>query len=240
MASILYKCDKLAKHIGLGVESARSIVQNHWAEGRCGSISMNVTESMPDDFMDKMSIGPESEIGDTVKGLARNAFFITAHHISFSEFVRTPMETGSLLRILDGGSKYDIIADKVVKISSEFSIHLKAYEKFSSQKNPPTAIIHAYPMRMELVLRKLNYDTQLFMEKASEISPDQVWTFKKGIGIVEHNDENYAEKVANVLSERKLCFVPRHGIFSFGQDPLGASDKIAAANYLALLISESF
>ncbi|MCR5455094.1 MAG: class II aldolase/adducin family protein [Bacteroidales bacterium] len=233
MASILYKNDSLARKLGMGVDSARSLAANHWAEGRCGSISLNVTSSFDGNISDWRSISGEYEIGQAFPKVQNNMIFITANHISMAEFVRTPMDCGSIVRLLEGGSKYDIIADNVIKISSEFIIHLNAYNRFNTQKNPPLAIVHAYPMKLEIAMRKLNFDVALFMEKAHDFSPDQVWTFKKGVEVVEYGTPEYYDNVAKALADRKLVFVPHHGIFSFGLDPIAAVDKIAAINYLA-------
>lgn len=236
MASILYKNDVLARKLAMSVDSARNLSINHWAEGRCGSISLNVSSSFNNDIHDFRSLSAEYDIGQKFDNIANNMIFITANHISMAEFVRTPMDCGSIVRILENGNKYDIIADKTVKISSEFIIHLNAYNQFNTQKNPPLAIVHAYPMKIELAMRKLGYDVAQFMEKAHDISPDQVWTFKKGIALVEYGTEEYNINVANALAEHKLVIVPRHGIFSFGLDPIAAVDKIAAVNYFASLI----
>ena len=233
MASILYKNDSLARKLGMAVDSARSLAVNHWAEGRCGSISLNVTASFPGNINDWRSISGEYDIGQTVPKVQDNMIFITANHISMADFVRTPMDSGSIVRLLENGGRYDFIADKVVKISSEFLIHLNAYNLFNTQKNPPLAIVHAYPMKIEVAMRKVGFNSAKFMEMAHDFSPDQVWTFKKGIETVEYNAPDYADNVAKALSERKLVIVPRHGIFSFGLDPIAAVDKIAAVNYFA-------
>ena len=233
MASILYKNDLLARRLGMCVDSARSLAVNHWAEGRCGSISLNVSGLMTGKISEYRSISAEYNIGQEFERLKDNAIFITANHISMAEFVRTPMDCGSIVRILEGGDRYDFIADKTVKISSEFLIHLSAFNKFNTQQNPPLAIVHAYPMKVEVAMMKLNFDSERFMEIAHDFSPDQVWTFKKGIKTIQYGTPTYADDVATALSERKLVIVPRHGIFSFGLDPIAAVDKIAAVNYLA-------
>ena len=233
MASILYKNDSLARKLGMAVDSARSLAVNHWAEGRCGSISLNVTSSFPGNINDWRSISGEYDIGQTFPRVQDNMIFITANHISMADFVRTPMDCGSIVRLLENGGRYDFIADKVVKISSEFLIHLNAYNLFNTQNNPPLAIVHAYPMKIEVAMRKVGFNSAKFMEMAHDFSPDQVWTFKKGIETVEYDSPDYANNVATALSERKLVIVPRHGIFSFGLDPIAAVDKIAAVNYFA-------
>lgn len=233
MASILYKNDSLARKVGLCVDSARSLVSNNWAEGRCGFISFNVTSSFADANSEFSPVSDEFSIGKEFPNVQDNMIFVTANHISMSEFVRTPMDCGCIVRLLEGGSKYDIVADKNMKISSEFLIYLKAYNFFNTQKNPPLSVVHAYPMTFEMAMRKLNYDAGLYMEKVTEMSPDQIWTFKKGIEVVSYDDPDYADNVAKVLAERKLAFVPGHGIFSFGLDPIAAVDKIGAVNYLA-------
>lgn len=233
MASILYKNDLLARRLAMCVDSARSLASNHWAEGRCGSISLNVSSLFPDKISEYRSISAEYGIGQEFSRLNNSMVFITANHISMADFVRTPMDCGSIVRILESGDRYDFIADKSIKISSEFIIHLSAYNKFNTQINPPLAIVHAYPLKIELAMRKLGFDVAKFMEFVQDISPDQMWTFKKGLALVEYGTPEYMENVATALAERKLVIVPRHGIFSFGLDPIAAVDKIAAVNYFA-------
>ncbi len=223
----------LARRLAMSVDSARSLSVNHWAEGRTGSISLNVSNLFTEEISEYRSISAEYNIGQTFENMKNNMVFITANHISMAEFVRTPMDCGSIVRILEGGDRYDFIADKPVKITSEFIIHLSAYNKFNKQQNPPSSVVHAYPMKIEFAMRKLNFEVDKFMEIVRDISPDQMWTFKKGLSVVEYGTDTYADDVSTALAERKLVIVPRHGIFSFGLDPIAAVDKIAAVNYFA-------
>lgn len=240
MTSILYKNNHLAKLISKFVDAARDISTNRYAEGRCGSMILDVTSFMPKDSADKVAISPEYPIGETMPNLKHRYFYTTAAKCSLEQYSRTPMEYSSIIRITESCDAYEAIADNLVKFPDDLTLALHAYNMHTDPKLQSICLIHTYPLDLTITMMKLGNDTKKFIELGQELSPDQVWTFKKGfISIPKDGNPEFMQQVSEALSNKINVFVPKHGLFTFGVDPLAASDKICALNHIAKLINKT-
>ncbi len=239
MTSILYKNEHLAKEISKFVDAARNISVNHFAEGRCGAMFLDVTPFMPKESVDKVAISPEYQIGKTMKNLKNRYFYTTASKCSLEQYSRTPMDYSSIIRITENCEAYEAIADNLVKFPEDLTLALHAYNQHTDPKLHSICLIHTYPMDLTIAMKKIGNDTQRFIEFGAEFSPDQIWTFKKGFVTIEkdHNP-NFLQDVSAALANKTNVFVPRHGLYTFGVDPLAASDKICAINHIAKVINK--
>lgn len=238
MASILYKNEKLAKLVSRFVDSARAIAANQLAIGRCGSMFMDVTSCMPPEAADRAAISPEYEIGEELKGLKGKFLYATAAKCSLEYFARVPMELSSIIRISPSCKSYEVIADNLVKFSDDLEIALRFFGDCQSSPDHSMSLFHAYPSELEVAMRKLGNSSEKFLQLALELSPDQAWTFKKGFVTIENDgSQEFVRQISSALSAKNNVFVPRHGLYTFGIDPLAASDKIFAINYIATMIN---
>ncbi len=237
MASILYKNDLLAKMISKFVEAAKSISNHSFAIGRCGTMILDVTSCMPEDAPNKAAISPEYSLEKEMPGLKDRFFYLTAHRCSIDQFCRTPMDYGTIIRITPDCKGFEAIADNLVKFPKELPMLLSAYSYVTDTRINSLCFIHSYPMEVEIAMRKLGYDTDKFLKLAESICPDQIWTFKDRLSVIENTQEGFHEKLPQALCGKTNVFVPSHGLYTFGIDPLAAFDKVAAINFSATFIN---
>lgn len=100
--------------------------------------------------------------------------------------------------------------------------------------------IHSYPMELELAMRRLDFDAEKFLSAAESFSPDQVWTYKDRLTVIDKSEENFEEKISHALCGKTNVFVPKYGLYTFGIDSLAASDKIHAINLAAKYINRVY
>ncbi len=237
MASILYKNDLLAKMISKFVEAAKSINAAGFTFGRCGSMILDVTSCMPEGANTKSAISPEYALKKEMPGLKDRFFYVTSYHCSFEQFSRTPMDYGAIIRITRSCNGYEAIADNLIKFPKELDTFLSAYSIINDARMNSLCFIHSYPMELELAMRKLNGDSNKFLDLAEDFSPDQVWTFKDKFRIINNSEKDFENKISEALCGKNNVFVPKHGLYTFGIDPLAAADKIAAINLAAKFIN---
>lgn len=239
MKSILFRNDGLAKMITRVGEAAAIVSRNMWAEGRCGCFSADVTEFMPEDAADMISISPEYSIGKTVEHLKGRYYFCSGKLASMRDFSRYPMEHGSIVRINDACNGFEAVADKFVRCSEEFAAHLSAYEKFAEKSVSAVSIAHVYPLETEIALKIYNGDVARLLEDAKKLAPEHFRIFKKGIGLLETSDlsgEDFVNNLAQQLSSGDITLLPSRGVISYGREPASSVDKISAFVHVCKLL----
>ena len=237
MASILYKNELLAKMISKFVDAAKSINTAGFTIGRCGSMILDVTSCMPEGANTKSSISPEYPLKKEMPGLKDRFFYVTSHHCSFEQFSRTPMDYGSIIRITRSCNGYEAIADNLVKFPKELDTFFSAYNFITDARMNSLCFVHSYPTDLDFAMRKINLDANKFLDLAEDYIPDQVWTFKDKLKVVNSSEKDFENRIAEALSGKNNVFVPKHGLYTFGIDPLAAADKIAAINLAAKFIN---
>ncbi len=241
MKSILYRNDGLAKMITRVGEAAAIVSRNFWAEGRCGCFSADVTEFMPEDASDMISISPEYPIGRSVPHLKGRYFFCSGKLASMRDFARYPMEHGSIVRLNDDCTSFEAVADKFVRCSEEFSAHLAAYEKFAEKSVSAVSIAHVYPLESELALKIFDGDVEKLLETAKSLAPEHFRIFKKGLKKLvfsDFSDEDFVNGLSSELSGGDIAILPSRGVVSYGREPASAVDKISAFVHACKIIIE--
>ncbi|MDD4591464.1 MAG: rhamnulose-1-phosphate aldolase [Parabacteroides sp.] len=228
--SILENHPTLAKEIDKVAEVAGYLWQKGWAERNGGNITINITEIVDDEIRALPGIGPKTAFGMKLPQLKGTYFFCKGTNRRMRDLARWPMENGSVIRILDDCQNYEIIADNLVKPTSELSSHLAMHNYLLSKGSNYRAVIHTHPI--DLVAMS-HYKP--FLEK--DVLTNLLWSMipetrafcPKGLGIISYqmpSSVRLAEETVKGLAEYDVVLWEKHGVCAVGPDVLEAFDQI--------------
>ena len=129
-------------------EVAGYLWQNGWAERNGGNITVNITPFVDDDMRQMKAIAAPVAIGLTLKHLRGFYFYCKGTGKRMRDLARWPMQNGSIIRILDDGAHYEIIADEPVKPTSELPSHLAVHNRLVEKGSPYRATVHTHPIEL--------------------------------------------------------------------------------------------
>ena len=155
------------------------------------------------------------------------------------DLARHPMDNGSIIRILDDCASYEIIADKVVKPTSELPAHLSVHNYLIEKGSPYKASLHTHPI--ELVAMSHN---RTFLEK--DVATNLLWSMipetkafcPRGLGIVPYKlpgSVELADATIAELADYDVVMWEKHGVFAVDCDIMQAFDQVDVLNKSALI-----
>ncbi len=228
--SILVGRPQLEREVMKVAEVAGYLWTNGWAERNGGNITVNVT-TYADEAMRQMEpvSGPHA-IGMALPALANHFFYCKGTGRRMRDLARHPMQNGSIIRVLEDGAHYVIIADEQVMPTSELPSHLMVHAHLVETGSPYTATVHTHPI--ELVAMSHH---EPFLEK--DVLTRLLWSMipetkafcPLGLGIVRYLLPGSNELAAATLRELESYDVvmwEKHGVFAKGLDVMDAFDQI--------------
>lgn len=232
--SVLASRPGLAGEIEKVAEVAGYLWEKGWAERNGGNITVNVTEFVDDTLAAMPAICPPVEIGVSVRLLKGSYFFCKGNNRRMRDLARSPMENGAIIRILEDGLRYEIVADAPVKPTSELPSHLSVHNWFKSQGLPYKASLHTHPI--ELVAMSHH---RPFLEK--DVLTRLLWSMipetkafcPRGLGIVPYQlpgSLRLAEGTISELSDYDVVMWEKHGVFAVDEDIMKAFDQVDVLN----------
>ena len=231
MASILENRPMLAKQVNDVAEVAGYLWQKGWAERNGGNITVNITEYVDDAIRIMPAIGPVTPIGMTLPNLKGCYFYCKGTNRRMRDLARWPMENGSVIRISDDCAHYEIIADNLVKPTSELPSHLAVHNYLIGKGSNYKASVHTHPI--ELVAMSHNPE---FLKK--DVLSNILWSMipetkafcPRGLGIVPYmlpSSNELAEATIKAIDDDyDVVMWEKHGVFSVAENVLEAFDMI--------------
>ena len=234
MNSILDGCPELASEILKIAETAGYLWQKGWAERNGGNITVNITEFVDDDMKSMTPISDVIPLGAELPNLKGCWFFCKGTNKRMRDLARFPMENGSVIRITDDCSGYEIIADRPVLPTSELPSHLRVHNDLIGKGSPFKASLHTHPI--ELVAMSHSNE---FLKK--DVAGKLLWSMipetrafcPKGLGITPYQlpgSVSLAEATIESLSEYDVVMWEKHGVFAVDKDIMSAFDQIDVLN----------
>ncbi len=229
--SILDNRPGLAKQVGDVAEVAGYLWQKGWAERNGGNITVNITEHVDDAIRALPAIGPKTPIGLTLPNLKGCYFYCKGTNRRMRDLARWPMQNGSVIRICDDCAHYEIIADDVVKPTSELPSHLAVHNYLIGKGSTYKASVHTHPI--ELVAMSHNPE---FLKK--DVLSNILWSMipetkafcPRGLGIVPYmlpsSNELADATIKAIDDDYDVVMWEKHGVFSVADDVLEAFDMI--------------
>ena len=239
MKSILENRPALTAEVGHVAEVAGYLWQKGWAERNGGNITVNITDHIDDEIRALPAISDVYSIGTTLPHLKGCYFYCKGTNMRMRDLARRPMENGSIIRILDDCASYVIIADKVVKPTSELPAHLSVHNYLIENGLPYKASLHTHPI--ELVAMSHN---PKFLEK--DVATKLLWSMipetkafcPRGLGIVPYKlagSVELADATIAELDDYDVVMWEKHGVFAVDKDIMQAFDQVDVLNKSALI-----
>ena len=232
--SILEGRPALERQIAEIAEVAGYLWQKGWAERNGGNITVNITEYVDDGMRSLPAICPPVRTGLALPHLKGCWFYCKGTGKRMRDLARHPMENGSIIRIMDDCSGYEIVADNPVMPTSELPSHLAVHNDFVERGLAYKASLHTHPI--ELVAMS---HTGKFLGK--DVLTDILWSMipetrafcPKGLGVVEYRLPGslaLAEGTIRELKDYDVVMWEKHGIFAVGPDLMEAFDHVDVLN----------
>lgn len=239
MESILNNRPALAAEVYKVAEVAGYLWQKGWAERNGGNITVNITEYIDDAIRAMPAISEVKQIGVVLPHLKGCYFYCKGTQKRMRDLARNPMENGSVIRILDDCSSYEIIADQVVMPTSELPSHLSVHNYLLGKGMPYKASLHTHPI--ELVAMS---HSKKFLEK--DVASNLLWSMipetkafcPRGLGIIPYklpSSVELADATISQLDEYDVVMWEKHGVFAVDTDIMAAFDQVDVLNKSALI-----
>ena len=134
--NIAYTRPALKAEIEKVAEVAGYLWPKGWAERNGGNITVNVTDFIDDAMRALPAISEPRPIGQTLPHLAGCWFYCKGTGRRMRDLARDPMANGSIIRILPGCDRYEIVADAPVAPTSELPSHLAVHNYLLAKGSP--------------------------------------------------------------------------------------------------------
>ena len=244
MASILDNRPALQRPINEVAEVAGYLWQKGWAERNGGNITINITDVIDDEIRRMPAISGPVAIGMTLPHIGGKYFFCKGNNRRMRDLARYPMENGSIIRILDDGAHYEIVADDPVKPTSELPSHLSVHNYLTGKGSPYKASLHTHPI--ELVA--MSHNTE-FLKK--DVLTKLLWSMipetkafcPRGLGIVPYmlpSSTELAEATIRAIDDDyDVVMWEKHGVFAVGDNIMEAFDMVDTLTKSAIIYRDA-
>ncbi|MCQ2149368.1 MAG: rhamnulose-1-phosphate aldolase [Bacteroidales bacterium] len=230
----------MLKEIEQTAEVARYLWEKGWAERNGGNITVNVTDSLDEASKSLPAIAGPFPIGTILPHLKGCFFYCKGTGKRMRDLARDPMSNGSVIRIREDCSSYEIIADKPVMPTSELPSHLSVHDYLLAKGSPYRASLHTHPI--ELVALTHN---RKWMEK--DVATNMLWSMipetkafcPRGLGMVPYMLPGSVEladaTIKAIDDDYDVVMWEKHGVFAVDVDVMSAFDQVDVLNKAALI-----
>lgn len=230
----------MLKEIEQTAEVARYLWEKGWAERNGGNITVNVTDSLDEASKSLPAIAGPFPIGMILPHLKGCFFYCKGTGKRMRDLARDPMSNGSVIRIREDCSSYEIIADKPVLPTSELPSHLSVHDYLLAKGSPYRASLHTHPI--ELVALTHN---RKWMEK--DVATNMLWSMipetkafcPRGLGMVPYMLPGSVEladaTIKAIDDDYDVVMWEKHGVFAVDVDVMSAFDQVDVLNKAALI-----
>ncbi len=244
MTSILENRPALTAEVEKVAETAGYLWQKGWAERNGGNITVNITEHVDETMKSLPAISDPVAIGLTLPNLKGCWFFCKGTNKRMRDLARRPMDNGSIIRITDDCSHYEIVADNPVKPTSELPSHLAVHNYLIGKGSNYKASLHTHPI--ELVAMSHN---QEFLKK--DVLTNLLWSMipetkafcPRGLGIVPYmlpSSNELAEETIKAIDDNyDVVMWEKHGVFAVGDDIMEAFDMVDTLTKSAIIYMDA-
>lgn len=244
MASILDNRPALQRQINEVAEVAGYLWQKGWAERNGGNITINISDVIDDEIRSMPAISGPVAIGMTLPNISGKYFFCKGNNRRMRDLARYPMDNGSIIRILDDGAYYEIIADHPIKPTSELPSHLSVHNYLIGKGSPYKASLHTHPI--ELVAMSHNPE---FLKK--DVLTRLLWSMipetkafcPRGLGIVPYmlpSSTELAEATIRAIDDDyDVVMWEKHGVFAVGDNIIEAFDMVDTLTKSAIIYRDA-
>ncbi|MBP5522481.1 MAG: rhamnulose-1-phosphate aldolase, partial [Bacteroidales bacterium] len=235
MTSILDNRPELKAQIDKVAEVAGYLWQKGWAERKGGNITINVTRWVDEQMLSLPAIDGPRPIGTVLPNIDGCWFYCKGTGKRMRDLSRAPMENGSLIRVVDGGAAYEIVADVPVKPTSELPAHLSVHDYLLATGSSFRAVLHTHPIELVALTQ-----CRKWMEK--DAATRMLWSMipetkafcPRGLGMVPYmlpSSVDLADATLRTLAEGyDVVMWEKHGVLAVDNDIIDAFDQVDVLN----------
>lgn len=203
--------------------------QKGWAERNGGNITVNVTEFADESWATMPAIAPVKQIGMVLPNLKGKYFYAKGTGKRMRDLARWPMQNGSIIRICEDCSSYEIIADEPVVPTSELPSHLALQDYLLGSGSSYKATLHTHPIELVAMshIRRFLKGDEMTRVLWSMI-PETLAFAPLGIGIVPYDlpgSVNLAQATLEQIKTHDVVLWEKHGTVAVGTDIMDAFDQ---------------
>lgn len=231
MDSILDKRPALAAEIGAVAEVAGYLWQKGWAERNGGNITVNITHVVDEAVRALPAISAPCPIGARLPHLKGCYFYCKGTNRRMRDLARSPMDNGSIIRILDDCESYEIIADAPVAPTSELPSHLAVHNWLIGKGSPYRASLHTHPIDLVAMSHNPEFlDKDVLTTLLWSMIPETKAFCPRGLGIVPYmlpGSNSLAEAtIASLADDYDVVLWEKHGVFAIAENITEAFDMV--------------
>lgn len=239
MKSILEGRPGLTAEVMKVAEVASYLWQKGWAERNGGNITINITEFIDDEIKNMSPIVSKKQIGTTLPYLKGKYFYCKGTQKRMRDLARQPMQNGSIIRICDDCSSYEIIADEPVMPTSELPSHLSMQNYLMATGSTYKATLHTHPIELIAMSHTSKFLKKNVLTKILwSMIPETLAFAPLGLGIVPYampSSVELADATLKQLEDYDVVLWEKHGICSVGVDIMDAFDQADVLNKSACI-----
>ena len=211
-------------------EVAGYLWQKGWAERNGGNITVNVSEFIDDDIRQMPAIAPAAPIGLTLEALRGQYFYCKGTGKRMRDLARNPMANGSIIRVLDDGERYEIVADEAVRPTSELPSHLLVHNWFLQTGSPYRVSLHTHPIELVAMSHHKPFLQKDVLSRILwSMIPETKAFCPRGLGVVPYqlpSSNQLAQATLQELADYDVVLWEKHGVFAVDKDIISAFDQI--------------
>lgn len=230
MKSVLDNRPVLAERVAEVAEVAGYLWQKGWAERNGGNITINITDIVDDEIKNLKALCAPVAIGKQLPHLKGCYFFCKGTNKRMRDLARRPMENGSVIRISDDCTSYEIIADNPVKPTSELPSHLSMHDYLIGKGSTYKAVIHTHPIDLVAMTHHPPFLQKDVLTKILwSMIPETRAFCPLGLGIVPYklpSSLELADATIELLDEYDVVAWEKHGVCAVGENIMEAFDMI--------------
>ena len=221
-------------------EVAGYLWQKGWAERNGGNITVNITDSIGNEFRKRKAIAGPFAIGMTLPEIKGCYFYCKGTGKRMRDLARDPMDNGSIIRVTDDCAHYEIVADKPVMPTSELPSHLAVHAHLIAKGSPYKASLHTHPIELVALTH-----CKKWMEK--DAATRMLWSMipetkafcPRGVGVVPYQlpgSVTLSNATIKALDDDyDVVMWEKHGVFAVDTDIMSAFDQVDVLNKSALI-----
>ncbi len=230
MSSVLDNRPELAWQIGQVAEVAGYLWQKGWAERNGGNITVNISGFIDDKMRAMKAICEPISIGRTLPNLKGCWFYCKGTNKRMRDLARWPMEHGSIVRITEDCSAYEIVADQAVRPTSEIASHLSIHNYLIGKGSTYKAVVHTHPIDLIAMTHHPDFlKKDVLTQLLWSMIPETKAFCPRGLGIIPYampSTFELADATIKELEDYDVVMWEKHGICSGSDDVMEAFDMI--------------
>jgi rhamnulose-1-phosphate aldolase len=210
-----------------------------WAERNGGNITVNITEHVDDAIRALPPLSPAMAIGTVLPHIKGCYFYCKGNGKRMRDLARRPMDNGSVIRILDDGASYVIVADQPVRPTSELPSHLALHDYLIGSGSNYKACLHTHPIEMVAMSHNPNLlGKDVMGHLLWSMIPETLAFAPLGLGIVPYQlpgSVKLAEATLALIRDYDVVMWEKHGVCAVGPDIMEAFDQVDVFNKAATI-----